>query len=128
MSTDQNKAVILRWIEGLNTGNASALEALVDELYTVDFTGHINAQVGAVVGREGVKRNVRKALKSTPDVRLTVEDIFAEGDRVVSRLTTIGADSSTGKPVRNLVMNIWRLVGGQIVEGWQLVVSAETQP
>ena len=128
MSTDQNKAVILRWMEGLNTGNASALEALVDELYTVDFAGHITAKVGAIVGREGVKRNVRKALTSTPGVRLTVEDIFAEGDRVVSRLTTMGADSSTGKPVHNLVMNIWRLAGGQIVEGWQLVVSAGTQP
>ena len=128
MSTDQNKAVILRWIEGLNTGNASALEALVDELYTVDFTGHINGKVGAIVGREGVKRNVHKALSSTPDVRLTVEDIFAGGDRVVSRLTTIGTGSSTGKPVHNLVMNIWRLAGSQIVEGWQLVVSAETQP
>ena len=67
-------------------------------------------------------------LKSTPDVRLAVEDIFAERDRVVSRLTTMGTDSSTGKPVHNLVMNIWRLAGGQIVEGWQLVVSAGTQP
>ena len=53
MSTATNKATLRRWFEGWNTRDLSVLEALVDELYTADFTIHDNVQPGASVGRGG---------------------------------------------------------------------------
>ena len=124
MSTEQNKAVLRRWIEAFKPGNVSTLDQLADELYTADFVGHDPSFPDLPPGPEGVKQFVRGAFKSWPDIHIAIEEMIAEGDSVASRLTVSGTDASTGKPGMLLVMAIDRFVGGKIAEEWQLGVPA----
>ena len=54
-----------------------------------------------------------------------VEDLIAEGDRVVGRITANGTHEGellgiprTGKQIRMTGMTIWRIADGKIVEHW----------
>ena len=78
------------------------------------------------MGREGIKQFVRDVLKNTPDFHLTVEDMFAEGDRVAVRYTPAGTNASTGKPTRTLVIQICRMVGGKMAEAWGIDAPTES--
>lgn len=60
-----------------------------------------------------------------PDIKMTIEEVVAEGDKVVFRVTVHGTHKGefkgiapTGKQVTMTGMQIWRIEGGKIVEGW----------
>lgn len=60
-----------------------------------------------------------------PDLRLTFEDMIAEGDKVVIRGAFSGTHRGkpcgipvTGRPVTQTSVFIFRLIKGEIVEGW----------
>ena len=62
---------------------------------------------------------------SFPDLIITVEDLFAEGDRVVARLTARGTHQGlfrgiapTGRAVSWTGMRIFRIANGKIAEHW----------
>lgn len=127
MSTEQNKTVVRRWIEGLNTRDIEFIDPLVDKIYTADFIVHNDVQPAVTMGREDLRQFARTLLKDTPDFHLAIEDLVAEEDRVASRLTLSGTDASTGKPVHLMIMQIWRIAGGQAAEAWQLAIPAATK-
>jgi predicted ester cyclase len=118
-----NKSVVLRSESELwSNGNI----AVADELYSSDFVCHF------VVGPEwrgldGIKEQVRRHRSSFPDWTERVDDIIAEGDKVVIRFTSTGTQrgafegiAPTGRKVRIQEVAIFRLVGGKIVEQWGL--------
>ena len=81
MSTEQNKAVVRRFIEGvLNKLNA----ALVDELFAPDYVNHMMPG-----GREGFKQFFTMLRSAYPDLKIhiSIEHLMAEGDYVVARVT-----------------------------------------
>ncbi len=121
MSTEQNKAVLGRWLEGFNKGNADLQVALADEIYTTDFIGH-----GFGPSLDDVKQFVRMVLTNAPGNGVTVDDLIAEGDKVVARFTVRGKDPSTGQPAHFLVISIGRFTSGKIAEVWQLMMSGES--
>ncbi len=127
MSTEKNKALFRRWMEAWSTRDVSVLDALVPETFTPDFVIHDKAQPPAVMGHEGVKQFVRAALKNTPDIRITVEDILAEGDRLACRYEVSGTDAASSKPTRLLNLDIWRFADGKAAEAWGLDVPGEPQ-
>lgn len=60
-----------------------------------------------------------------PDLQIMVEDLIAEGDKVVSRYTTVATDTQglmgrppTGKTIRTAGIQIFRIVDRKIVESW----------
>ena len=124
MSTEQNKAVLRRWFEAQNEGNLVVLDKLADELCTADFVFHSPGIPAFPAGPEAAKQLTRQALAAFPGMRVSVEDMVAEGDRVASRFTAHYTDASTGKPVTGLGMDISRFVGGKFAEEWQLGVPA----
>ena len=124
MSTEQNKAILRRWLEGWDTRSLSVMETLANELFTADFIVHDNAQPAVVVGPEGMRQYVRGSLKNMPDVHIAIEDMIAERDRVSSRFTVSGTDASIGKPVCKLTIAIYRFAGDRIAELWILGVPA----
>jgi predicted ester cyclase len=76
-------------------------------------------------GIEGIKEVVRKHRISFPDWNEKVDDVIAEGDRVVVRFTSTGTHlgefegiAPTGKKVRIQEVAIFRLADGKIVEQW----------
>ena len=116
-----NKAVVLRSEAELwNKGNLS----VADELYSPDFVCHF--PVGPEwKGLEGIKGEVRRHRTSFPDWHERVDDIVAEGDRVVIRFTSTGTHQGefagiapTGRKVSIQEIAIYRIVGGKIVEQW----------
>ena len=116
-----NKAVVLRSEAELwSKGNL----AVADELYSPEFVCHF--VVGPEWrGLEGIKGEVKRHRTSFPDWHERVDDIIAEGDRVVIRFTSTGTQlgefqgiAPTGRKVSIQEVAIFRMVDGKIVEQW----------
>ena len=80
---------------------------------------------GMPAGIEGSKQFIGMYLTAFPDLHFTVEDMIAEGDKVVARLTTQGTQTGpflgippTGKHTSIGCIDINRMAGGKIVEHW----------
>jgi steroid delta-isomerase-like uncharacterized protein len=122
MSTEQDKALIRRFIEELfNRGNIS----LANEILAPDFVEHEQLPPGIPAGREGVKALTAGLRSAFPDFKATIEDILAEGDKVVIRMTWRGTHQgefmgipATGKRISIGVIDIIRVSGGKAVEHW----------
>ena len=103
-----NKAVVLRSEAELwSKGNLT----VADELYSTDFVCHF---VGGIEwkGLSGIKRAVQSHRASFPDWDEKVEDIIAEGDRVVIRITSTGTQRGefAGIPqmcIRDRACTVW---------------------
>ena len=119
MSAEDNKALVCRFIEGLNQGNG----AVIDELFVPDFVRHDPA--GGFRSREDYKRHLL-SLGSALAGQLTIEDLIAEGEQVVVRYTYRGTHRGqwrglppTGRAVTFTGIFICRILDGKIVEGWE---------
>jgi steroid delta-isomerase-like uncharacterized protein len=96
-----------------------------NEMIAEDYIQH-NPQVEQ--GREGVKQFFTYFFSAFPDLQLTVEDILAEGDRVVTRWTMRGSHHgeffgipATGRQVTVTGMDIWRIADGKAAEHWDSI-------
>jgi len=121
--SDQNKALARRNVEEIwNQGNLS----VIDELVAPNATFHDpSVPGGKFTGPEGFRQFVQIYRGAFPDVRLTIEDLIAEGDKVVSRWTATGTQKGelmgiapSGKRVTVTGCNIDQYQNGKIVEGW----------
>jgi ketosteroid isomerase-like protein len=126
MDTEQAKAFVLRHFEEFV--NQKDLTA-ADRNFAADYREHgSDAPPRSEPGPEGPKRYLAAAFQRFPDIHVTVEDIIAEGDRVVVRNTWRATDSQTGKKIQFAGIVIWRIAGGKLAERWaylQAPVSAE---
>ena len=107
MSTEENKAIVHRWSEELF--NQGHLE-VADEIVAPTYRRHDPGDPFVVEGPEDLKRLVSMLRAQVPDLHISVEDVIAEGDKVVTRYT--GANGTLSG------MQIFRLVDGKIVESW----------
>lgn len=117
---EENKAIVRRSYEGYVERNLAAL----DELYDVDFVVHLPGGQEAR-GPEGMRQLVTWFLTAFPDFRVTIEDLIAEGDKVVFRSRRTGTHkgewlgiAATGKQVTWTYITICRIEGGRIMEEW----------
>jgi steroid delta-isomerase-like uncharacterized protein len=120
MSTEENKTLARRLFEIFGTGDL----ALADELIAADVIDH-QALPGMPPGREGFKQFVSIFHAAFPDLHVTVEDLIAEGDKVVGRTTMRGTHQGefmgippTGKQCTISGIDIIRFANGQVVEHW----------
>jgi len=124
MSTEENKAVIRRIAEeAMNKGNL----AVADELVAPNYVFH-GAGGQEYKGIEGFKQFVTMMRKAFPDLRMTLEDVVAEGDKVMHigriRGTFRGemmGMAPTGKTIDITAATLSRFAGGKEVEAWQYV-------
>jgi predicted SnoaL-like aldol condensation-catalyzing enzyme len=110
MSTEQNKAVVRRFIEEvLNNQNI----ALVGELFAPDYVNHLLPG-----GSEGFKQLFSMLGSTFPDLKIHyhIEHLIAEGDYVVVRLTYLYTNA--GKEATGSGLSEYRLTSGKIVEDW----------
>jgi len=120
MKAESNKVIVCWFFEEVfNQRNIS----LVDELVSPDFVNH-NASIH-VRGPEGVKRGVTAQFQAFPDIHTTIEDIIAEGDKVVVRARDRCTQQVDGKPVELTWIEILRLENGKLAEAW---VEANMRP
>jgi steroid delta-isomerase-like uncharacterized protein len=98
---------------------------LVDEVYAKDVVWHEPDQ--EIHGSEEAKQFVAMYKTAFPDLNVTVEDVIAEGDKVVTRVTIRGTHQGaieefgppTGKKVEIKDITIHRIEDGKIVEEWE---------
>jgi steroid delta-isomerase-like uncharacterized protein len=119
---EANKAISRRVVEEIfNKGRLAA----ADELVTPDFVGHDPALPQPFRGPDGLRAQAEGYRSAFPDIRITIEDEIAEGDRVVTRWTARGTHEAelfgiraTGRQATVTGMTIDRIVDGRIVETW----------
>jgi steroid delta-isomerase-like uncharacterized protein len=122
MSTEQNKARFGQFMEEVfNRGNIN----VADDLVAPDFVDHEELPPGVPAGREGVKQMTTMFRSAFPDFKVTIDDMIADGDKVVVRSTWSGTQKGefmgippTGKPVSFGVIDIVRFAGDKVVEHW----------
>jgi len=121
MSLEENKALVRRGTEEVfNKGNVAA----IDEFFAPNLVPY-SLPPAVTRDREGYKQMVTAILAAFPDFHITVEDMVAEGDKVVARATTRGTHKGefmsiapTGKQATWTEIFIWRIEGGKVVEIW----------
>jgi steroid delta-isomerase-like uncharacterized protein len=122
MSAEQNKALTVRFVEELfNRGNMG----IIGEIFAPDFIEREQLPPGIPDGSEGVKVLTSMLRSAFPDFKATIDDILAEGDKVVIRMTWSGTQKgefmgvpATGKRVSIGVIDIIRIANGKVVEHW----------
>ncbi len=120
MSIEENKNIVHRYQEAYNNNTLDAL----DEVMAVDvLTPKI--MPGIPSGLEGAKAVHRRSLLGMPDFHTTIDDLIAEGDKVVARVTMTGTHTgdfwgfpASGKKVTFTGIYIARIENGKIVEHW----------
>lgn len=123
MSTEDDKTLMRRFIEEVfNKKNMAA----IDEFIAPDHVDHTLPPFLPTTP-EGTKRAIAMFLTAFPDVHLTIDDMIAEGDKVVTRYTSRGAQKGTfmgipptGKQMTVSSIIIARIADGKIVEEWGL--------
>ena len=121
MPPEQNKAIYRRIMEEVfGRGNI----ALADQLIAANYVEH-ETLPGLEPGLEGFKQMVTSFRAAFPDMRGTVEDMVAEGEKVVGRYTMRGTHrgefmgmAPTGKQVTVTGIDILRFDRGKVVEHW----------
>jgi steroid delta-isomerase-like uncharacterized protein len=119
--SEENKAIVRRSFEEVwNQGKL----VVADEIYDASFVAH-GFGVELPPGPEGFKQFVSAYRSAFPDIHFTIEDQFAEGDRVVARWTARGTHKgelmgipATGKPVVVTGIDIYHIRSGKAVESW----------
>jgi predicted ester cyclase len=115
MSVGSHKAVVRRLLEELwSTGNLD----LADDLFTNDFLHH-SAPHGTPRGPEGQKLFIPAVRAQVPGLRITIDDLIAENDRVAARWT--GTFDADGQPRSYAGVDIVRFENGRIAELWSFV-------
>ena len=120
--SEQNKAIIRRLFEELwNKGNLS----LAEQLFTPNYTHHDSSSPDFGHGPESERKRATLYRTAFPDLHLTIEDIIAEGDTVMTRWTCRGTHKGdlngiapTGKQVTISGMTVARLANGKLAEGY----------
>lgn len=130
MSTAQattNKAAFRRFHDAVNSGDAELIAKAIDEVVEPDVLIRTPLPVQAT-GAQALKEVFARLHRAFPDLHVTVEDVVAEGDKVVSRNSVTGTHQgdymglpATGRPVAYNEIFIFRFVDGRIAETWGVV-------
>jgi steroid delta-isomerase-like uncharacterized protein len=122
MSLEDNKAIVRAYVE--TVWNGRQLER-ADEVVAPDFVDHAPLP-GQAPGLDGAKRKWAMYLDAIPDLRVTIEELIAEGDKVGARRSYEGTHQgvllgipATGKQLRVGGISIFRLADGRIAEHWE---------
>src|SRR4030042_2503547 len=122
MAAEQNKALVVRFVEELfNRGNVG----IVGEIFAPDFVEREQLPPGIPSDREGVKVLTSMLRSAFPDFKATIDDIIAEGDKVVIRMTWSGTQKgefmgvpATSRRVSFGVIELIRITNGKVADNW----------
>jgi len=126
MST-ANKATFTRFHDAVNTGDLEVISKTIDEVVEPDVLFHAPVPTGAT-GVRALKQVWEVLLRAFPDLHVAVEDVIAEGEKVVVRNTVTGTHQGeyrglppTGRSVAYNEIFVVRFADGRIAEIWGVV-------
>ncbi len=121
--SEENKAIFRSIMDVVNSGNL----AKADEVFDANYVEN-SAAPDQAPGVEGFKQLISMLRSAFPDLHSTVEDLIAEGDKVVGRVTASGTHKGelmgiapSGNQVTISEIHIIRIAGGKVVEHWGIV-------
>jgi predicted ester cyclase len=106
--------------EFVNKRNA----AVIRKNMTPDFYDH-DGPGGKPTGVEGDQQMMLAMYKAMPDLRVTIEDMIAEGDKVMCRNIWRWTDTASGHKMQFRGFVLWRFMGNKIAERWATVTPPE---
>jgi steroid delta-isomerase-like uncharacterized protein len=121
--SEENKNLVRRWFEEVwNQGRLAA----IPEMYHETGRAHGFPDPDSVIsGPQEFAENCRSFRDAFPDVRITVDDLVAEGDKVAARWTATMTHTgdglgfpATSKKVRVAGSSFLVCGNGKILEGW----------
>jgi steroid delta-isomerase-like uncharacterized protein len=122
-----NRATLKRFIDAMNTGDPEVVSETIDELVEPDAQIRTPLPIEAT-GQQLLKEVFGRLHRAFPDLRVTVEDVIAERDKVVGRNSVTGTHQGeymgippTGKSVTYNEIFIARFANGRIAETWGVV-------
>ena len=119
---EENRALVLRGIESLDAQDW----AVYGQVWADDAVAH-GPDGATIAGGAEIVAYERAFAVALPDIRRTVDDLLAEADRVVARVTVRGTyraplpgmtAPARGQPIEMGAIIIYRVADGQIVESW----------
>ncbi|MEU8319589.1 ester cyclase [Nonomuraea sp. NPDC048881] len=123
----RNKAAFARLHDAQSSGDVEAFGKAVDEVVHPDVLIRTPLPIAAT-GAEALKQVGAMLLHAFPDLHIEVEDVIAEGDKVVLRNTVTGTHRGeymgvppTGRSITYREIMIVRFADGRIVETWGIV-------
>lgn len=123
MSTDTNKALTRRFYQQALNGRQTHV---IDEIAAAGYDEH-DPLPGQGEGREGLKNRVTMLVDGLAPT-FTIEELIAEGDRVVVRWTNNGRHvgeflgaAPTDRPYAIAGIDIYRIQDGRLAEHWHVV-------
>jgi steroid delta-isomerase-like uncharacterized protein len=122
-----NKAAFTRFSNAVNTGDMALISKTIDELFEPNALIRTPLPIDAT-GAALLKEVFGRLHRAFPDLHVTIEDLIAEGDKVVARNTITGTHQGeymglppTGKSIRYDEIFICRFAGDRIAETWGVV-------
>ncbi|PYU69987.1 MAG: ester cyclase [Acidobacteria bacterium] len=120
--SEGNKNIVRRLVEEVwNKGNLS----VADEFFAPNYSHHDPSTPDLGRGPESEKKRATLYRTAFPDLRLTIEDIIAEGETVTARWSCRGTHRGdlsgigpTGNQINISGVTVARLSNGKMVEGW----------
>ncbi len=123
LALDQMKQFIRdHFEEFVNKRNAS----IIRRNMTSDFLGH-DGPGGRPTGVEGDGEMMLGMYKVMPDLRVTIEDMIAEGDKVMCRNVWQWTEAGSGRRMQFRGFVLQRFEGANIAEHWATVTSPAEQ-
>jgi predicted ester cyclase len=124
LSTSEMKALVRRHFEDfVNNQKAEVIRYNM----TADFLDH-DGPGGEPAGVEGDEAMMRGMYAILPDLRITIKEMIAEGDKVVCRNRWQGTNAKTGKRIEFHGFVEWRFEGDKIAERWATVTAPAEIP
>ncbi len=122
-----NKETIRRFCDVMNTGDQELISRTIDELVVPDALIRTPLPLEAT-GADRLKEVFRRLHGAYPDLHVEIEDLIAEGDKVVDRNTVTGTHlgnymglAPSGTFVTYDEIFVFRFVDGRIAETWGVV-------
>jgi len=124
MPVEENKAIARDYFEAIENKDLD----WIDDHIAPDFVRHDPGLPFEVRGPEGVRQLADVFHTGFPDLRLDIEDVIGEGDKVLVRLTIRGTHQGelmgitpTGKEVEVPVLDLFRIADGRLAEHWAAI-------
>ena len=95
--------------------------------FSADFLDH-DEPGGAVIGPLAAKTMMEHAYQRWPDLHVTVEDVLAEGDKVMVRNVWSATESATGRKISFHGFVLWRFANRKMVERWATLTPPTLMP
>ena len=120
--SEQNKAVVRRLID--EVWNQRAFD-VADELFAPEAIIYESGVALPGAGPAVVKEGIGAICAAYPDIRTTIDDMIAAGDKVVLRWSSVGTRQGvmqgiapTNRKVAANGIAIYRFAAGKVVEEW----------